>query len=152
MQKYVDGELVDMTDEEIAEFQQSQIAAISVERARKINLAWQLCSNRNETGIVVVETSSGAHSFGIDSVSQENIKSVLIGVSLGVTPNPRPWTPKGEIAPINVTHSDLILIGSTMMQAVDDNIQAYLRHKANLTAFETLQEIQDYDLQVGWPT
>lgn len=151
MQKYVDGELVDMTEEEIAEFQQVQLAAVDTERARKINLAWQICNNKNETGSVLVETSNGAYLFGTDTVSQENIKSVLIGVSLGVTPNPRPWTPKGQIAPIDVTHNDLILIGTTMMQAIDNNIQAYLRHKAQMSSLQTLEEIQLYDLETGWP-
>ncbi len=152
MQKYVDGELVDMTEEEIQEFQQSQLNAIDYERKRKIELAWQICTTRNETGAVSVETSEGTYQYGTDTISQENIKSVLIGVSLGVTPNPRPWTPKGQTTPIQVTHSDLILIGTTMMSAVDSNIQAYLMHKANITNLITLDEIANYDLNSGWPS
>lgn len=119
-------------------------------RANKIALAWQKADQLNESGFVQVTTSAGTHNYGIDKGSRDNIEGILIGVALGVTPNPRPWTPKGEIAPISVSHADLTLIGATMMAAVDANIQKYLAHKFAIMALTTEQEIVDYDLTLGW--
>lgn len=120
-------------------------------KAQKIAAAWAECQRRIDAGSVSVPTSAGIHTYGIDKASQDNIKSVLIGVALGVTPNPRQWTPKGATSPISLTHADLTLVGDTMMGAVDAIIQAYLVHKAGISAAATRQEVEAYSIETGWP-
>ena len=120
-------------------------------RKSKIAAAWAECQRRIEAGSVTVQTSAGSLTFGIDKWSQENIKSVLIGVALSVSPNPRPWTPKGSMSPVMLTHSDLTLVGGTMMAAVDGIIQAYLVHKAAISAMPTVEGVLAYSTDEDWP-
>ncbi len=112
----------------------------------KVAAAWSACQAAIENGSVSVETSAGTHSYGTDATSQENIKSVLLGVALGVTPNPRPWTPQGALAPVSLTHADLTLVGGTMMAAVDAQVQAYLAHKSAILQLATVAEVAAYVL------
>lgn len=121
-------------------------------RDRRIGEAWDACQHRVENGAVEVETTAGTHHYGTDAVTQNNISKVLIGILAGVTPNPRPWTPKNVLTPVMLTHADLMLVGSTLMQRVDANMQAYLTHKAYLlNPNRTRAEIVAYDLTAGWP-
>lgn len=127
------------------------VPSLAEAKAAKIAAAWAECTRRVEAGSVSVTTSAGTHTYGIDRTSQENIKAVLLGVLLGATPNPRPWTPRGATAPIQLTHADLGLVGATMMASVDAHVQAYLTHKAIISLSATVEAIQARDLSLGWP-
>jgi hypothetical protein len=120
-------------------------------QTRRIAEAWSICAGRIEAGEVEVETTAGTHTYSIDAYAQGNIKSVLLGVALGVTPDPRPWTPRGELTPISVTHADLTAIGAAMMGAVDAEVQAYLAHKSALLQMTEPGDVLAYDLTNGWP-
>jgi hypothetical protein len=120
-------------------------------RRERIAEAWSICDARIEAGEIEVATSAGTHTYSIDRNAQENIKSILIGVALGVTPNPRPWTPRGVLAPISVTNADLTAIGGAMMVAVDAEMQAYLAHKAAILQAPTAEAVIAIDLSAGWP-
>lgn len=125
------------------------VAALAAGRVAE---AWRMCAARNEGGAVEITTSAGTHFYGTDQTTQDNISKGLIGVLAGVTPNPRPWTPKNALAPVMLTHADLTLVGATLMQRVDANIQAYLTHKAYLLdPARTRAEIETRDLAAGWP-
>lgn len=148
---YLNGVLTEITQEELDIINADRTPSIETAKENKIALAWAHQENLSETGIVSVTTTAGTHNYGTDKTSRDNIQGVLIGVSLGVTPNPRPWTPKGVSSPISVTHADLVLIGGTMMASVDANIQAYLTHKFNISNLQTVQEVLDYDITTNWP-
>lgn len=149
--QYLDGVLVEMTPEEYAALEVARAPSLSDAKAAKIAAAWSIQEARVEAGSVSVATSAGTHTYGTDKVSRENIQGVLLGVALGVTPNPRPWTPQGGTSPVSLSHADLTLVGGTIMAAVDAEIQAYLAHKAAIRALATVAEVQAYDLSTGWP-
>lgn len=120
-------------------------------KAKKVAMAWGGASLRIASGSVSVATSAGTHNYSIDAQAQDNIKAVLIGVALNVTPSPRPWTPKGALAPVQLTHDDLKLVGATMMARVDAIIQAYLTHKTTIMSATTVEAVNAIDLTAGWP-
>lgn len=150
-QQFLNGQLVDMSPEDEAAFEAERTPTLAEAKGAAITMAWNTCEVRIEAGQVDVTTSAGTHAYGIDRISQENIKSVLLGVALNVTPDPRPWTPRGELAPVSLSHADLTLVGATMMAAVDAEVQAYLAHKAAIAQLATVAEVLDYDLTTGWP-
>lgn len=125
---------------------------IDAARAKKIASAWSIVRARVESRSVSVSTSAGTHVYGLDPVSQENVKAVLLGVALSVTPNPRPWTPRGETTPVQLTHADLTAVGAAMMAAVDAEMQAYLGHKAAILQCADSAAVAAYDVTSGWPS
>jgi len=127
------------------------VPSLAEAQAAKVQEAWKLSEARIASRHVTVTTSAGTHNYALDRIAQENIKAVLIGVLCNVTPNPRPWTPKGELAPILVTHDDLKTIGAAMMAAIDAEIQAYLAHKSAILQLATVAAVQAHDLGQGWP-
>ena len=94
----------------------------------------------------------------VDDGSRDNIDKALMGVALNITPNPRPWTPKGATSPILLTHDDIKDIGRQIGARYDAFIQVYLTKKANIKATvgandrATLAAIESYDATGGWPT
>lgn len=151
-QIYLNGVLTEISQEELDAINADRTPTLEAAKAAKIASVWDHQNSLSENGIVSVTTTAGTYNYGTDKVSRDNIQGVLIGVSLGVTPNLRPWSPKGASSPISVTHADLVLIGGTMMAAVDANIQAYLTHKFAINALQTVQEVLDYDITTGWPS
>lgn len=119
-------------------------------KATKIRLAWNQCLQANEDGYVTVAVSAGSYPFGTDVVTQDNVTKVMVGVIAGVVPNPRPWTPKGALEPISVTHADIALIGAAMLSQVDANIQNYLTHKRNIMDLTAAADVTAYDITTGW--
>jgi hypothetical protein len=149
--KYVNGELVILTQEEIDEIDVAREEKLSEVKNRAIEIAKNLYQAKINSNFVSVTTSAGTHDYGIDPDTQTNIRSVLLGVALGVTPNPRPWTPKGETVSVSLTHADLTLVGVMMMQAVDSYVQSYLTHKAAILSLTTVAAVEQYDMTSGWP-
>lgn len=149
--KYVNGELVALSQEEIEAIDVAREARLSEVKLRAIEGLKSLYELKIRDNFVAVTTSAGTHNYGIDPDTQNNIRSVLIGVVLGVTPNPRQWTPKGETSPVSLTHSDLTLVGAMMMQSVDSYVQAYLIHKAAILALTTVAAVEQYNMTEGWP-
>jgi len=119
-------------------------------RSTKIVAAWVSCAARCEAASVEVTTSAGAHLYGVDAITRDNISNALLGVVAGLVPNPRPWTPKGA-AMVLLTHDDIRLVAGTIGAAYDAHIQAYLSHKAALVALTTAAGVDAYDITTGWP-
>lgn len=127
------------------------LPALDDVKAQRIAAAWAECSRRVEAGVVSVTTSAGTHDYGTDSGTQDNITNALLGVLGSLTPNPRPWTPKGATSPISVTHDDIKLIAGAIGLAYDNHVQAYLVHKAAIMALADVQIVIAYDVTAGWP-
>ena len=120
-------------------------------KTSKIALAWDTCMARCEVATLIVATSAGTYSYGIDANTRDNIQSVMIGVLAGITPNPRPWTPKGATAAINVTYADIGAIAGAVGAAYDAMIQRYLTHKETVKRLTTTGDVAAYDVTIGWP-
>lgn len=124
----------------------SEDEEIIAAKAERIAQAWDIAERRIEGGSVAVETSAGTHLYGTDRTSRDNIQGVLLGIQFGVTPSPRPWTPKGEVSPISLSHADLIAVGAAMMGHVDTEVQTYLAHKFAISELTSLADVANYDV------
>lgn len=139
---YADGEWIDGRDQaEILEYAQT----------RKIDELWAFTLAQIEADAAQVEVSAGTYWFGMDSNTFTNFERTLRGIDLGTVLNPRPWTPKGEIMPISVTHDDIKAIASVLGLRYDDWMTAYLTHKATVRMATDPVAVEAYDYSMGWP-
>lgn len=131
---------------------------IAAARESRIALCWSAMTSKMQEASFSVSTSAGQLTFGLDDTSRDNMDKALMGVALAITPNPRPWTPKGQTSPVLLTHDDLKEIGRQMGAKYDSFVQAYLLKKAAIkqaagaTDRETLSLIESFDVTTGWPT
>jgi hypothetical protein len=121
-------------------------------KQRRIEAAWAAMGERLATGTVQVTTSAGTHIYGIDQTAQDNTTKALLGVLAGLSPDPRPWTPKGLAVPILLSHADVKLVAGVVGLAYERHVQAYLAHKRAIAALTTAATVAAYDLAQGWPT
>lgn len=148
--------LVEMTPEEIAEIAPPDVSAM---KAAKIAAAWAESEKRLAAYIINVPISGTPQPFGCDPVSRENIIGIngLIAQEMGgllpagTVANPRGFTPKGQSAPVQVTHAEFALIGAYMAGAKDSHFVAYATHKAAIAALTTAEVVAAYDITAGWP-
>lgn len=127
--------------------QQPTLTAV---RTDWVNRAWQRAMGEIEVAIVTVPTSHGDLLFGCDAVTQDNLQKAILGVLTGMTPNPRPWTPKGHLEPVMLTHDDIKAAASAVGARYDATIQAYLAHKAQILSSDHAA-LAAYNLDTGWP-
>jgi hypothetical protein len=124
---------------------------LAAAKQRRIEAAWAAMGERLAIGTIQVTTSAGTHTYGIDQAAQDNITKALLGVVAGLSPDPRPWTPKGS-APILLSHADVKLVAGAVGLAYERHVQAYLAHKRAIAALATAADVAAYDLTQGWPT
>lgn len=124
---------------------------VEVAMATRIAAAWAECERRLNAGAVSVTTSAGTHLYGTDTSTQGNVEKALMGVLAGLTPSPRPWTPKAATAPILITHDDVKLIAGAIGAAYDAHVQAYLVHKGAIKSLTDAASVLAYDITSGWP-
>jgi hypothetical protein len=104
-----------------------------------------------ERRIEAASVTVGGYSYGLDRGTQDNLSKAAMGLSLGLVNNPRPWTPKGALAPILVTNNELKSIIAAVGNAYDAYVQAYLAHKAAIMALNTPEAVRSRDISIGWP-
>lgn len=134
-------------------------ADLSQIKAHKISLAWNECNSRLENYTVNIPISGNVYPFGSDSETRENVigLNALIDkergglLPSGTVPNPRPFTPKGSTTPVNVSHQDFAIMGAMLAQAKDQHVMAYLYHKSVILSLESSEDIENYDVTVGFP-
>ncbi len=118
-----------------------------------IQKLWNVFEDKFYNGTVTVQTSAGEYSFGCDRETIENINSINTMIARGLSvSNPRPYTPKGQLTPVNLTHADFGLIGEAMAMKKDILMSEYLTHKATVKSFgqAKFQDMIDYDIYSGW--
>lgn len=135
---------------------------VDVEAAKRavIAAAWMMHDQRLSSYIVQVPINGVAAPFGCDPVSRENIMGInaLIAQEMGgllpagTVTNPRPFTPKGQSVPVQVTHVEFAQIGAAMAGAKDSHYVAYAAHKAAINALTSAVDVAAYDITTGWPT
>jgi hypothetical protein len=82
----------------------------------------------------------------------ENVIGINTAILAGMpVPNPRSWTPKGSLFPIQVTYTDLAMIGGALLATKDAFMQVYLTHKALIMSETDAAAVAAYDVTAGWP-
>lgn len=122
-----------------------------VAKAQRIRAAAVTLETRLAGRAISVTTTAGSHSYGVDRGTIDNFQKVTLGILLGTTPNPRPWTPKGALASVMLTHDDLRAVASAVGNDYDGHVQAYLVHKAAISALGSVAAVAAYDITAGWP-
>jgi hypothetical protein len=121
-------------------------------KKHKVNQVWNEMYNRLENYAVEVSVNSVSYSWGCDRESRENIMGINTAINADILiPNPRAWTPKGALLPVECTHSDFIAIGGALLSAKDDFMQAYFIHKATIMMSDNANTVKTYDYSSGWP-
>lgn len=124
---------------------------LAVAKAQRIRAAADALETRIAARVISVTTSAGTHAYGVDHATRDNLKTVVLGILLNATPNPRPWTPKGAGA-VMLTHDDLKAVAAAVGQDYDIHVQAYLTHKAAISALGSVAAVTAYDIATGWPS
>ena len=119
----------------------------------KISEAFEILMLTLENSSVnVTSTLSGVtYPFGTDRTTRENIQGTILGIVSGLpVPNPMTWTPKGYVEPVELSHTDLITIGGTILNKVNAYYEVYFMHKANILMSSNLEYINSYDYTTGY--
>lgn len=118
-------------------------------RKQMVANAWQRAMDEADASIVLVQTSAGELPFGADATTQANLEKVLLGILAGLVPDPRPWTPKGALQPVMLTHNDLKAVAAAIGARYDALVQAYLVHKSVILQADRAA-LDAYNLDTGW--
>ncbi len=133
---------------------------LATAKTKKIAEAWAEHEKRLELYIIQVPISGIPTPFGVDPISRENVIGInaLIDkergglLPAGTIPNPRAFTPKGQAFPVQVSHQEFALIGAYMAAAKDNHFVSYATHKFVISSLTSIEDIEAYDITVGWPT
>ena len=137
-----------------------EVHELRVQQDAKRHEAWLHAEALLLSGSVPVTTSAGQHSYGIDAETRENLAGlaqIVMQIQLGNLPaemmaNPRAYTPKGMLEPVDLTHAEIVSVAAIVADAKDKVINAYLAHKSYIMAeARTLEELQAYDITANWP-
>jgi hypothetical protein len=122
-------------------------------KAAKIAEAWSIKDARFAEATITVAVNGQLRPYGCDPVTRENIVAIvgLITAAPASVPNPRLFTPKGQLAPVNTSHAEFIAIYAEGLAMGDAFFAAYAAHKAAISALATVAEVAAYDLSAGWP-
>lgn len=127
---------------------------IDVLKAQRVTEAWAQCESLLENvAVATLDIGGTMYEFGVDRETRENIIGLNTAISVGVAiDNPRPYFPKGQLAPINCTHADFAAIGGALLAVKDAYMVAYLTHKAAIMSAGDVASVRAYDLSSGWPS
>lgn len=129
----------DKTEAEIEEMRAGTREAIEAEFERR----WQL-----PIGFTV---GGHPHEWHADANAVGNISGVVLMIAAGVSvPNPRPWTPKGSLQPVDITHAELVGLGATIALRKDALFAIKKAKQAAVAAMTDPHEIDAYDATTGW--
>ena len=121
-------------------------------QTNKVQEAWGELETRLDSYAVTVAVNGVDYQWGCDKESRENIMGINTAIAVGLpVPNPRNWTPKGGLAPVSCTHSDLAAIGGALLAAKDAFMAVYFIHKAAIMTEDDLETVLAYDVTTGWP-
>jgi hypothetical protein len=124
---------------EIAAMKAAKSAALEAEYQRR----WQL---------PITHTVGGAaREFHGDQEAVENISGIVLLIVAGLpVPNPRPWTPKDQASPVNVTHAELIGLGAAIAARKDALFAKKKIAQAAVAALTAPAAVDAYDVTDCW--
>ena len=119
----------------------------------KVGEAWAEQERRFAESSVMVDVNGASRAYGCDSTTRENITAIVNGITADPTmvPNPRPFTPKGQVIPVDTTHDEFKAIYFAGLAQGDAFFAAYSVHKVAINNLTTVAEVDAYDLNLGWP-
>jgi hypothetical protein len=122
-------------------------------KAARISEAWLAKVARYADASVTVAVNGQLRPYGCDPTTRENIVAIvgLITAAPASVPNPRLFTPKGQVVPVNTSHDEFIAIYAEGLAMGDAFFVAYAVHKAAINALTTVEAVNAYDLSAGWP-
>ncbi len=92
-----------------------------------------------------------SYQWHADANAVGNISGVVLMIAAGVpVPNPRPWTPKGSLQPVDITHAELVGLGAAIAVRKDALFAIKKAKQAAVSALTDPQEIDAYDVGAGW--
>lgn len=127
------------------------VPTLNEAQAQKIAAAWAEHASRFASYIVTVTVNGEARPYGCDPVTRKNILAITNAIALGIQTEPRPFTPKGESAPVQTTYAEFKAIYAAGLAAGDAHYVAYATHKAAINAFADVAGVIAYDVTTGWP-
>jgi hypothetical protein len=120
------------------------IAAKDAEIERKFQERYQLPILHQVGGV--------AREFHADAEAVTNIMGVVLLILSGISvPNPRPWTPRGSMTPVDVTHAELIGLGAVIAARKDLFFVAKKAMQAAVAAMTDVEAVLAVDAAAGWP-
>lgn len=129
----------DKTVDEVAEMRAAKDEAIDAEFQRLFRLP------------INFTVGGQAYDFHADEDALQNIMGVVILINSGVpVPNPRKWTPKDVLIPIDITHAEIVGLGAAIAARKD---ALFIKKKQKQYALSLLTdpvEIYAIDVTEGW--
>lgn len=124
-----------------------EIAALRARKKAEIESEFQ----RRCDAPIVHEAGDDIFEWHADQAAVANISNVVLMIAAGVpVPNPRPWTPKDSLVPVDITHAELIGLGVAIATRKDALFAKKKVKQAELAALNSAVEIADYDATEGW--
>lgn len=91
--------------------------------------------------------------FHADVEAVTNIMGVVLLINSGVpVPDPRPWTPRGSLTPVDVTHAELIGLGAAIASRKDQLFAAKKAKQAAVAAMADVAAVEAFDVEADWPS
>lgn len=86
-----------------------------------------------------------------DDEAVTNIMGVVLMIVAGVpVPNPRSWTPKGSLTPVEITHAELVHLGAVIAARKDALFVRKKAKQAEVAAMTDVADVLAYDPALGW--
>lgn len=87
-----------------------------------------------------------------DDEAIQNIMGVVLLIAAGVpVDNPRPWTPRGSLTPVDITHAELVGLGATIAARKDVLFAAKKTKQSTVAAMTDPAEVAAFDVTADWP-
>lgn len=129
----------DKTESEIEDMRARKQRAVDAEFERR----WQ--------EPITYSVGGQSYEWHADVNAVGNISGAVLMITAGVpVPNPRPWTPKGALQPVDVTHTELVGLGAAIAQRKDVLYGVKKAKQAHVAALTVPAEIAAYDVTAGW--
>lgn len=122
-------------------------------KAAKVASAWEEYTRRFAESVVSVVVNGQLRSYGCDPSTRENIVAIvgLIVAAPQLVANPRAFTPKGDLQPVDTTHAEFLAIYAAGLAKGDAFFTAYAAHKSAVMTMTTIADVRGYDVTEYWP-
>jgi hypothetical protein len=91
------------------------------------------------------------YTWDADNEAVRNISGVVLLFTVGVpVPDPRTWTPYQSLAPVSVSHADLIGLGRAIAARKDALFLKKKAKQAEIAALTDPAAVLAYDVETGW--
>lgn len=133
-------------------------AAIASLKQARIDMAFAEMQRRFSATTVTVPKDGVDHRYGCDEVTRQNISDINAAISRApqAVTEPYYYFPKGETAPVGLSHDDFTAIFLAGLARGSEFYQVYFGHKAAIkaidlkTPIDTYKAVEAYDFTTGY--